>query len=246
MRRLLIVLALATGLLTGGCQEITPPRIKQLAVSDLSRQEAREIALQRIRLGDLHLLAGYYDLAYENYWIAYRKWNEDFTPGSLDDVDALVQALGLKPGAVTAANFEHGTIARIALALDLQKKYRLLAWRLEYFASENQAGSRESAVDYLNAAGYYYYRGGLPTYALPVLKKAVSIDPSSLQAYENLAVVSENLKEDKSALSYWRILWVIAQRLDPSDPDQAAALAYYQETTQTHIDALVPLVEGGK
>jgi len=64
MRRLLLPLL---GLLfLNGCQEITPPVIRQLPGFAQSEQEAKDWAMQRIRLGDLHLQAGYYDLAYEN------------------------------------------------------------------------------------------------------------------------------------------------------------------------------------
>ncbi|HYE77840.1 MAG TPA: hypothetical protein VEI97_07635 [bacterium] len=246
-RALLPILAAVLTLAGAGCQEITPPRIARLQETRLTGKEAREFALQRIRLGDLHLLAGYYDLAFANYWAAYRRDNSDFTPGSWDDVQALTRALELPPDVqLGGPSFGHSTVARIAMALELQGKYRLLGLLLEYFASGDQAGSIENAINYLVAAGYYYHLGGLDKYALPPLKKAVSISSNNLNAYENLARVSESLGDLEAALSYWRIIVVIANQLDPTDKDQGAEQAYYLQTAGASITRLEPLVEGEK
>lgn len=250
--RFLIMLSLLTLLalpvaLTAGCQEITPPRIAQLKDFGLSSQEAHDFAVQRIRLGDSHLLAGYYDLAFANYWAAYRRDSSDLSPGAYSDVDALVHALQVRPDAqLLATSVSHSTIARIALSLEMQGKYRLLALLLEYFASGDQAGSVEDAVAYLVAAGYYYHLGGLDKYALPPLKKAISISSNNLAAYESLATVSESLGDTESALSYWRIVVVIANQLNVADPNQSSSQAYYLQTASAAIARLEPIVEGEK
>lgn len=237
MRRLLLPLL---GLLVlNGCQEITPPVIRQLPGFAQSEQEAKAWAMQRIRLGDLHLQAGYYDLAYENYWVAFRRWNQDFTPGSNADIIRLMQAMRPLPSQqLTAPGLQHSTISRIALSLELQQKYRLLANNFEYFASEDQADSRDNAVLYLIAAGYFYHQGGLDKYALPPLKKAISIDPSNLEAYQNLAEVSAVLEQYDSALSYWRMVRVIAARLDPGGAQEGAVRAYYLAEADRRIAEL--------
>ncbi|MCG3151236.1 MAG: hypothetical protein GEEBNDBF_00507 [bacterium] len=237
MRRLLLPLL---GLLVlNGCQEITPPVIRQLPGFAQSEQEAKDWAMQRIRLGDLHLQAGYYDLAYENYWVAFRRWNQDFTPGSNADIIRLMQAMRPLPSQqFTAPGLQHSTISRIALSLELQQKYRLLANNFEYFASEDQADSRDNAVLYLIAAGFFYHQGGLDKYALPPLKKAISIDPSNLEAYQNLAEVSAVLEQYDSALSYWRMVRVISARLDPGGAQEGAVRAYYQAEADRRIAEL--------
>lgn len=228
------------------CQEITPPVVRQLSEFEQSDEEARDWALQRIRLGDLHLQAGYYDLAYENYWVAFRRWNRDLTPGSTADLQTLLQSMRPIPTQpINAPGIDHSTISRIALTLELQQKYRLLANNFEYFASEDQADSRENAIMYLIAAGFYYHQGGLDKYSLPPLKKAISLDPSSLEAYQNLAEVSQVLGENESALSYWRMIRVISARLDAGDPNQGSIRAYYQEEADRRIEALEKLVAEG-
>lgn len=244
MRRALPFIAMLPLLL--GCQEITPPVVRQLSEFEQSDQEARDWALQRIRLGDLHLQAGYYDLAYENYWVAFRRWNRDLTPGSTADLETLLQSMRPIPTIpINAPGIEHSTVSRIALTLELQQKYRLLANNFEYFASEDQADSRENAIMYLIAAGFYYHQGGLDKYALPPLKKAISLDPSSLEAYQNLAEVSQVLGENESALSYWRMIRVISARLDAGDANQGSIRAYYQEEADRRIEALEALVAAG-
>lgn len=239
MRAPFALLCLTGCLLLGGCQEITPPVRHRLTGIDQSQEEAKAWALQRIRLGDLHLQAGYYDLAYENYWVAYRRWSQDFTQGSTADFDLLLRSLRLPvTQAINAPGLPHSTIARITLALELQQKYRLLAANFEHFAGEDQAGTRENAVHYLIAAGYYYHLGGLPHYALPPLKRAIAIDPSSLEALQNLAEVSAALEDYTAAISYWRMIRVISNRFDAGHPQEGAIRAYYQEESARKLEDL--------
>ena len=238
------ILLLLLTLLLVGCQEITPPRVRQLPATTLSRQAARNFALNRIRLGDAALIAGYFDLAYQNYWTAYRKYDQDFTPSTDADTFALYHAIRVQvPENIISVAFQHSTVARIAMALELQRSYRLLGLHLEYFAKEEP--NSQVADDYLVMAGEFYLMGGLPKYALTPLKIVISRDAQYLRAYYNLGRASEALGEKATAISYWRLLAMIGGRVDPSAKEYSEASAYV-DYAQGRIKVLEPEVEGSR
>ena len=238
-----------------GCQEITPPRVTSLAQSQLDEAAALEFALTRVALGDLHLKAGYFDIAYANYWAAHRRYGRDFDPatfGTLDpltpipqDLGTLISEVGINPQAFLGPQLGHTIISRIALSLELQDKYRTLALNLEYFGSSGVAQSLGEAYLMLVAAGFCYQRGDLHEYALEPLKQAVVIDPTNPEAYAMLADSSQQIGELESSLSYWRIVRVIANQLPPGNAQMAADKIHYIQSAEAQIQSLEAQIEAG-